>query len=234
MQHFADEYFVCAQDHVLHHRQNAVGKRFAQAEADLERHVASLADDQVLGLDDPAWAQQVMAEIEVPPPALDVGAAEGICEGAITVDCAGAPGISYSTTERGGSVLRDGNRLRLVVPGVNIALLASSLPSGGTGRRVDIHDDRLERTYEWPQVRSAEELEADIEAVLRELEHGCEQIATQVRERNEKLASRVLTLVEERRQKILAAQSFVGGLRLPIRPRTEASGLPPFRWTGFG
>jgi hypothetical protein len=109
--HFADEYFVRAQDQVLHHSQHAVHDWFATLDAEIKRRVARLTDDDVLGLDDPAWSRQLASELEVAAPVLDTAAAEVVDEGTVTVDCAGAPGITFSSMEWGGAVLRDGNRM---------------------------------------------------------------------------------------------------------------------------
>jgi hypothetical protein len=222
--HLADDHFIRAQGQVLHYTQQTVGERFAKIDNEVQRRVSALSDDDVLALDDAAWSRQVAGELEVTPPALDIVAAEVIDEGRVMVDCTGAPGISYSTLEFGRPVLRDGNQLRLVIPGTGeLELLASRIERGGTGRLMGIHDDRLERVYEWPQVRSAEELDADMAAVLAELEHGCEQIPAQVRQRNEQIASSARSRLEERRQKILAGRSFVGGQRLPVKRRDQAA-----------
>lgn len=227
---FADEYFVRAQGHVLHHTQDAVSRRSVEVDADLKRRVSSLTDEQVLALDNAVWSQQVAADLAIAPPVLDLESVHVVDEGTVEVDCAGVPGISYTSWERGGPVMRDGHRIRLVVPGTNLDLLASRVPQGGTGRRADVLSDRLERAYEWPQVRPSDELDADTTAVVEELQQGCEQIAEQVQKFNAQLENRARDLVDERRQKVLSARSFVGGLRLPVKRRDDAAtripGLP--------
>jgi hypothetical protein len=108
-----------------------------------------------------------------------------------------------------------------------LRLVGLRVERGGTGRLVDIYPDRLERVYEWPQVRTPEELDADMAAVLTELEQGCDEIAADVRQRNDQIAATAIKLLEDRRQKILAARSFVGGLRLPVKRRDEAAARIP-------
>lgn len=222
--HLADDHFVSSRGRVLHYSQQAVEDRFADIASTVRQRTAALGDDQVLELDETAWSQQLAAELEVAPPWLDTGAAEAIDDGSVTVDCTNAPGISYSSSEFGRPILREGRRLRLVIPGGGeLGLLASRLARGGAGRLADINGDGLERVYEWPQVRSTDELNADMESVLAEFAQGCELIAAEVRQRNAQIADLVAQTLAERRQRILAGRSFVGGLRLPVKRRDEAA-----------
>lgn len=215
--HFADEYAVCGSDVIFHHEQNAVAECFSRVHDLIRRSVPSLSDDDALAADPDEWAQELVTEFVIAPPTVDVAGHEFTQEGRVEVDCTGWPGISFGTSEWGGTIKRPGHRFRLTVQGEgDLSLLKSRLERGGTGRRAELHRTGLSRLYEWPQVRQAAELQADVDQFLIDLESGVEDISDQIARRNSELAPVAAQLLKDRQQEIRQSRSYLGDLRLTV------------------
>jgi hypothetical protein len=141
---FADEYAVTSSGHIFHHTQNAVGERFSRVRELIRRSVLALTDDDALAADPESWAEEIAAEFAAAPPTVDTAGHEFTQEGRVDVDCTNWPGIAFSTSEWGRSVVRAGHRFRVTVLGEgDLNLLKSRLTRGGTGRKVDLHTNGL-------------------------------------------------------------------------------------------
>jgi hypothetical protein len=224
----ADEYLVRSKGRIFHYEQAAVGERFSRVAQSVRAKAAAISDDELLQLDLAAWAESTHGELAVQPPSVDIAAVETVDEGRIQVDCTGMPGISYSLMEPGGQWLRDGNRLRLIVPGSGeLALLCSRTDYGETGYVADVLADRIERVYDWPHVLAADQLNEDIDRFLNSLDLSCKNIAEQVERRNAEIAGTALQELESRRQNVLASRSFLGALRVPVKKSAAAEARIP-------
>jgi hypothetical protein len=230
---FADDHAVTSAGLVFHHSQQAVAERFARVHENLLLAVEQLHDDDALAVDPQGWARQLASDIAVPAPRVDMDEHDFVTEGRIQLDCAGWPGVPYSLTEFGRSVLRDGHRFRLTVPGQGeLQLLQSRLSRGGTGRRGDIQQSAITRVYEWPLVLAASQLQDDVDAFLTDLRQGAYEIAEEIAQRNAELAVLAARLVAERQQRIRDSRAYLGDLRLTVTrvPRpTRRSPLSPGR-----
>lgn len=214
---FADDHAVRSTGLVFHHSQHAVPERFARVHENVRLAVEQLHDDDALALDPDAWARQLASDLEVQAPSVDVDRHDFISEGRVKVDCTGWPGVSYSLTEYGSSVLRDGHRFRVTVPGEGeLELLQSRLNRGGTGRRVDIHRSTITRVYEWPEVLAADQLQDDVDTFLTDLQQGAAEISEQIAQRNTELVDVARRSVAERQQRIRDSRAYLGDLRLTV------------------
>lgn len=225
---FADDHAVTSAGLVFHHSQQAVAERFARVHENLLLAVEQLHDDDALAVDPQGWARQLASDIAVPAPRVDMDEHDFVTEGRIQLDCAGWPGVPYSLTEFGRSVLRDGHRFRLTVPGQGeLQLLQSRLSRGGTGRRGDIQQSAITRVYEWPLVLAASQLQDDVDAFLTDLRQGAYEIAEEIAQRNAELAVLAARLVAERQQRIRDSRAYLGDLRLTVTRDPEADTAIP-------
>lgn len=226
--HFADEYAVRSSGFVFHHEQNAVGECFSRVHDLIRRSVMALSDDDALALDPDGWGEELAAELAVSAPAVDVSGYEFTEEGRVQVDCTGWPGISFGTSEFGRAITRPGHRFRVTVLGEgDLSLLKSRLAPGGTGRKADVHATGVSRVYEWPQVRQATELQADVDQFLVDLESGVMDIAGQIVQRNSELAPLATKLLRYRQDEIRQSRAYLGDLRLTVTRDPSADTVIP-------
>jgi hypothetical protein len=213
---FADEYAVTSGSRIFHHSQNAVGGRFSELQDSVRESIAALSDDDCLAADPDAWSKEIAGELAVTPPRVDIAGHEFTDEGRVQINCTHWPDISYSLNEWG-RVMRPGHRFLVRVSGDgDLALLQTQLKRGGTERKVDIEPWCILRVYEWPHVRSADELQADVDAFLADLKMGAEEIADEVARRNAELAPFAATVLAERQEEIRRSRAYLGDLRLTV------------------
>lgn len=109
----------------------------------------------------------------------------------------------------------------------DLALLQSRLERGGTGRKADVTPNTITRTYEWPQVLAAGDLQADVDGFLRGLDTGSVEIAQQIATRNGELAPLATRLLSERQREIRESRAYLGNLRLTVRRDPDTDTVIP-------
>jgi hypothetical protein len=215
---FADDYAVTSSGRLFHYGQDAVGSRFSELQRSVRESIAAMSDDDCLAAEPDVWANEIAEELAVIPPRVDTAARAFTEEGRVEVNCANWPGISYNLNELGqGRVMRPGHRFLVRIPGEGeLALLRTRLQHGGTGRRADLESWCILREYEWPQVRTADELQADVDAFIGDLEAGVEEVASEIAKRNTQLAPFAAKALAERQEEIRQSRAYLGDLRLTV------------------
>ena len=204
-----DDYFVTSRGTIFggtgifaigHHARE---QRYEEVRARIVRAIADTPEEDVLAADPASWASGLAEDNRVPPPRVDVAAAELRDCGPIEVDCTNAPGISFTLSEAG-NVVRPGHRFQLSVPAAgDTELLRSPPPQGGLGELADVETDRVVRAWSWPDEKGPGALDAEILEFTRVLSKGAEAIARDVEAFNDSLRGYALEEIEKRRKAIL-------------------------------
>ncbi|MEA2445586.1 MAG: hypothetical protein QOJ12_2878 [Thermoleophilales bacterium] len=109
--------------------------------------------------------------------------------GPIRVDATNMPGVSFSPSEWGGRIVRDGRRFLVRVPVTGRAdLLAYSnsvTQHSKLGGEVD--GQSVVATEDWPLVKGPADLERALAEYVTKLRDSCEHLARDVRRFNEEL-----------------------------------------------
>jgi hypothetical protein len=223
-----DEHFITSSK-VLFRSRTALGQRFAAVDAEIQRAVASLTDDEALGVDEHVWAAHMSGEFAVKAPKMDTDAAEVEHLGRVDVDCTNAPGISRSFSEL--QAIRPGHRFRILVPVSGESELLVANPSAGAEHlRADFADGYIVRSWDWPEVAGTESFDRSVQAFKQFLAIGAERIEQDVAAFNESIGGRALDGLSRRRKAILAERDFLGSLSVPVKPAPDAPRvLPPIR-----
>lgn len=195
-----------------------------KAQEKLTRSIEHTSDDQVLEADPETWAKELAASLALPVPSADLDQATIEDLGSTKVDATGMGGITYTSSEIGGRLIRDGVKVRLTVPTVEGQLLVQV---GGpldadefTGR---IDDDQIVREFEWPVEKGSGELQRQIDGFKASIKRAAESAGPQIEEFNRQLEERALKLINERRQRVLKHREFLGELKVPVK---KAVGAP--------
>jgi hypothetical protein len=132
-------------------------------------------------------------------------------------------GISYTSSEMGGPIIRDGRRLQLSIPVEGeLDLLTTGVPGGqmpGT-----LVDDQIVRVWEWPLVKGSKAFETEVQDYRNLLRPRVEALAEAVREFNPRIAEIARAKIEERRTNILEHRDFLGEIKVPVKRRDDAPG----------
>jgi hypothetical protein len=224
---FADDHAVTSDGRIFHHTQNAVGQRFNELRDRIRQTVLALSDDDCLAADPETRAQEIAEEFAVTRLRVDVAGHEFKEEGRVQIDCTNWPGIEYTTTEWD-HVIRPGHRFLLTVHGEgDLSLLRSRLKRGGPGRKVDVDPARISRVYEWPLVRQATELQADVDEFLADLKAGAAEISEEIERGNMELTPLASKLLAERQEEIRQSRAYLGDLRLTVTRDPAADTIIP-------
>jgi hypothetical protein len=214
---FADEYAVTSSGRIFDYRQEALGDLFRGIHDRIQRTADQLSDGDALAADLETWAQEIATLFAVRQLTVDIAGHELIAEGRVEVNCTNWPGISFSSTEWGRTVMRPGHRFRLtVLTEGNLHLLQSGLTRGGEGRKVDLQTNGLARVYEWPEALPAKQLQDDVDQFLQDLDSGVQEICARLSKENGDLTHVAETALDQRQQTIRRSRAYLGDLRLTV------------------
>ncbi len=198
-------------------------ERFSEIRAQIEREVAAASDDQILEADPESWANGIGATHQVVEPQILLDEATTEDLGQVRVDCTNMGGISYTSNEMGGPIIRDGRRLQLSIPAEgDLDLFKAQVPGGqlpGT-----VLDGHVVRTWEWPLVKGTEAFAGAVADYKNQLRARTEALVEKVRSFNPEIAEIALNEITDRRANILKHRDFLGELKVPVKKRSDAHG----------
>jgi hypothetical protein len=196
--------------------------------ANAQRRVAELSEEEVLGLVPNEFGSTVAEEFAIPPPRVDIEHAQLRDCGEMMVDCTGAAGIQFSSTEFGAPILRKGRRLSMEVPASGEVVLLKGIPSAGAAPvQAEIEGGMIVRTWTWPEVKGTEAFNTDLAEFKVRLETGAGRVADDVKQFNERLSGRVADALRTRREEVMKAREFLAGIAMPLTRNPAAPVLRP-------
>lgn len=194
------------------------------AKAQITNAIAAASEVEVLEAEEETWADGLVAEHRLLTPSVDTSARELRQHKKLEVNCTGAPGITYTTSEYG-EVKRPGHQLSLSVPYTGDANLLRTATSetGHLNLKVDVEDGRIVRKWEWPEVKGADAFNEEVEEYLRTLDRGTEAVAEEIRLFNaEVLPRHALGQIDERKKEVLSGREFLGAIKIPVKRDLDA------------
>lgn len=201
----------------------------------IRQAVEGVSEDELLSADAEAWAEGLARDLQIDVPGVRIDQAEVIDHGAVQVDATGMAGVTYSSTEWGRRIIRDGRRLEVRIPAVGDPWLLKSRPSGDVSPipgEVERDGSVVKRVWEWPLVKGTDQLNNEIETWKNSLERGADKVAEQWRFFNSMIKEEALKIINERREYVLKHRDFLGGLSIPVKKRDDAPHeitMPPVR-----
>lgn len=186
--------------------------------------VQGAAEDDVLAADPEEWGARVAASETLEPPLvhLDQVAYEDL--GPVRVDCTNMPGITFTTSEWGRRIMRDGRKFLIRVPVSGRADLLSHSAQGVPHPKIGGHVQGQEAiaTEEWPLVKGEQALEAEFQQYLNMLRADAEAITRHVEQFNANLPEFAAATVRERQEYIHKHRGFLDSLTISVARRQDA------------
>jgi hypothetical protein len=197
-------------------------RAFQAAQAQIQRVIDGVSEDELLEADFDRWADELAGEAAVEVPTVRSGDYYMNNLGPKMIDCTGWPGIAYTTLEWG-NVIRPGFEFEIHIPVDGPAeLLRSRTRLGGTGIDSDVVDGEIVRVWEWPEVYGTERFEEEVRLYVGEIVTHSTAAAEEIESFNATLREFAAKAMNERRSRVLARREFLGGLKLPVRTAPDA------------
>jgi hypothetical protein len=203
----------------------------AQAHERIKAEVRAEPAGYVRDADAEQWAAHLAEKYAADPPVLVMTEMRVEDLGERQVDATNMPGVTYSLSELGQTVIRPGYEVRLVIPVLGDATLLRHAPAEGTPIvEADIERGAVVRHWAWPKQSGSEQLNQEINQVTGQTRDGAAKVADQVARHNSALGSFAAGVIEERRTELNDHSDFLSGLSVPVQRREDAPkpfSLPP-------